>query len=94
MSAHTPGPWEWRNDRLVRYEEEGVTPIGVGAGTALANCDPTTADRALIAAAPDLLEQLRDLLAMVGRQVNFNDDRDGGTKERCAAVIAKAEGRS
>jgi len=46
----------------------------------------------LIAAAPDLLKQLADLLAMCERQEDFNDDRDGGMFERSHAAIAKATG--
>jgi hypothetical protein len=44
------------------------------------------------AAAPDLLKALADLLAMCERQVDFNDDGDGGQFERCQAAINKATG--
>lgn len=46
----------------------------------------------LIAAAPELLESLTNLLAMCERQTDFNDDGDGGMLARCAAAISKATG--
>ena len=91
----TPGPWNWRNGQLIRYNEGGgITPIGIGAGNTITNCEPTLADRALIEAAPELLERLRELTAMVNRQRDFNDDGDGGMISRCEAILAKVDGAS
>lgn len=46
----------------------------------------------LIAAAPDMLEALVELTAMVERQPDFNDDGDGLTLSRCYEAIEKAKG--
>jgi hypothetical protein len=43
-------------------------------------------------AAPDMLEALVELTAMVERQEDFNDDGDGLAIERCHTAIAKAKG--
>ena len=45
-------------------------------------------------AAPDMLEALEELTAMVERQPDFNDDGDGLTISRCYEAIAKAKGES
>lgn len=104
MSAHTPGPWkfsEWEQFGDTRFyvaQEEGApyTPNYSDVATLIAETVPRErvaiqlANARLIAAAPDLLKQLTDLLAMCERQEDFNDDGDGGMFERAAAAISKA----
>ncbi len=45
-------------------------------------------------AAPDMLEALVELTAMVERQPDFNDDGDGLMLSRCYKAIAKAKGEN
>lgn len=97
MSAHTVGPWfTARNGFSTVYIE---ARIGGGMLQEVAACGPTAegpdqqeANARLIAAAPDLLDQLSALLAMCERQTDFNDDGDGAMFERARAAIAKATG--
>lgn len=63
MSAHTPGPWELRQssrDYWFIDHKQG------GEGYTLTKLEDWTseADARLIAAAPDLLDALRDLVAV------------------------------
>ncbi|WCD42743.1 hypothetical protein KQCUZIGB_CDS0062 [Pectobacterium phage Ymer] len=68
MSKHTPGPWfQHRNGSSTVYIE---APIGGGLIQEVAACGPTeagavqqSANAKLIAAAPDLLEQLKIILS-------------------------------
>lgn len=46
----------------------------------------------VFSAAPDMLEALVELTAMVERQPDFNDDGDGLTLSRCYEAIEKAKG--
>ena len=88
MSAHTPGPW-----RAVGHAIYGpFTPLGREAIGAVV-CSTTTinrprhlADARLIAAAPDLLEALKNA-ARIMETFDVGVDRD------IRAAIAKAEGR-
>lgn len=62
-SKHTPGPWHFSHDGTLKAGERG-THLGtfseaVGLGHAAA------ANRALIAAAPELVAALRDCLVML-----------------------------
>ena len=85
----TPGPWDWRNDQLIRYNEGGgITPIGIGAGNAITNCEPTLDDRAVISAAPDLLEAAKRLMEYY---VHCLPDHMGNEFRE---AIAKAEDKS
>lgn len=64
MSKHTPGPWEAHNGEVTTRQENGrsyrriaaVQDYGIGS---LVEVDEANAR--LIAAAPDLLEALKDL---------------------------------
>lgn len=101
MRTHSKGPWkkfyEGSGDWLV-IDGDGTEVaalsrpdahfMGTGPGAAVneANAD-------LIAAAPDLLQALSELLAMCQRQEDFNDDGDGGMYERAQAAIDKATTR-
>lgn len=93
MSNHTPGPW-----RIERQNPSPTTGEWMIAGSApgylaeIRDCgsgDPS-ANARLIAAAPDLLEALEELLSMCQRQEGFHDDGDGCMFERASAAIAKA----
>lgn len=51
MSKHTPGPWAWKNEQLFGRDRVSVC------------ASENTPDARLIAAAPDLLEALQEVLA-------------------------------
>ena len=88
MNAHTPGPWDLdEGDLRTVYDLETsdvVAEIDFDAGEQVGR---------IVAAAPELLESLTELIAMCERQVDFNDDRDGLAFKRAHAAIAKAKGQ-
>jgi hypothetical protein len=77
MSKHTPGPW---SHQISRYEPEAFDIIEPGIG-ALAIVKSEDYAR-LIAAAPDLLEALKELTL------------ERGMTDKARAAIAKAEGQA
>ena len=89
MSKHTPGPWkatcrdmtykggDWSEDEFLQWEVEGPrAPFGRG--------DFFQADARLIAAAPDLLFQLR-------AAANYIDALGGDSRNYRAAIKAVEE---
>jgi hypothetical protein len=99
-AAHTPGPWVWTDRVLqgdAKYAGYGDTGGFVTAdGTPVCwfgdsetyypteGTPPTAADARLIAAAPDLLEALIEIVAIADRKTDAFD--------RARAAIAKAHG--
>lgn len=70
-SQHTPGPWNATKDSLTnRVTIWGPNNVGKGCRTMHANVE---ANANLIAAAPDLLSALEDLLALT--ELILDDDR-------------------
>lgn len=98
MSAakHTPGPWQvgpvFDNYGTLEVIIEHMTPAGnLVVAVALGGLAGQDANAHLMAAAPDLLEALRDLEAMAERyRPPGNSMPDAQKKAR--AAIAKAEG--
>jgi len=90
MGGHTPGPWTVTPDSFVMA---GSRP-SVGVARVITHVQKFPANARLIAAAPDLLEALKDLV----RHDRLADERDGmwACVEREAAedVIAWVEGRA
>ena len=91
MTAHTPGPWitdsKERTD-TARYIMAAARPFPhTIARIDLVNRAEDEANAALIAAAPEMYEALRDLLA-----VKPNSDAPEWVAAR--AAIAKAEGKA
>jgi len=90
MTQHTPGPWAIETDRDAghsNHQRHHIFAI-VGGGNRLAVCcykQNEEANARLIAAAPDLLEALKEALEI--------GDLEGWCI-RARAAIAKAEGRS
>ena len=90
-AKHTPGPWETNG-----YGIETVSSPCFVIGKAYAglhaapNLKIAEANALLMAAAPDLLEALQELLSLCDRQRDFNDDGDGRALERARAAIKKA----
>ena len=92
MSKH--GGWEWDGNPC-DYDPENEAPWlldenGNPVLTGTIKCVSPEHAR-LIAAAPDLLQALFELLAMCERQEDFNDDGDGMMFDRAHAAIAKAK---
>lgn len=97
MSKHTPGPWtvdgaEVRTDGNRRYS------LTESANLCIARCSSdqgeagdAQANARLIAAAPEMLSVLKELMAR--RDKCFIPSEDG-LDQRILAAIAKAEGRS
>lgn len=102
--AHTPGPWGWeyydRNpNRPVALSAGGVDVLlSTGNGSA-AWAEVSEADQRLIAAAPDLLAELRDTVdwlderAKVMREI-ASRRAPGGVVESLRADAARFEGRA
>ena len=84
MSKHTPGPWIYdeENDGGIYCANGTYVGAAVKLGT-----DKGSANASLMAAAPELLEALEDLLEVV--QVNL-----GLEARNAVAAIAKAKGKS
>jgi hypothetical protein len=92
MSKHTPGPWFYRlgdgrafRPIVQRGDEGGFVVEGMSR-------ERENADAKLIAAAPELLDSLFELLARCKRQKDFNDDGDGEAFDRAEFAIKKATG--
>lgn len=108
MSKHTPGPWEWRDADDLRQAKStrddgryGAQVIGAGYDYDRgAYLDMTDADRDLIAAAPDMLAELRTLLRVHQRKAQRHLERKHkeasaaaqAHADRIAALIARATG--
>ena len=93
MNKHTPGPWGWHWNKLPSGEADGrvhtINPSFVGTVNCIAvspryqTQKQWEADASLLAAAPDLLEALKAVVAVADRKtVEF---------DRARAAIAKAE---
>lgn len=106
-TAHTPGPWEWAGWRNETLFAPGPTPVLQAVGS---YCDDLgieikAQDATLIAAAPQMLEALRDAqtcMELTRDGIDNFERYDGSTglipglleAERIiAAAVAAAEGR-
>ena len=97
MSKHTPGPWE-----IKRHFDPGYKFISAPKHSGLAQVvwcmedeDRSPACEAnahLIAAAPDLLEALEELVDLFGGLVSGEYPPDGFTTQPARDAIAKARG--
>ena len=98
MSApkHTPGPWVFEPaDDTPGYREPAAVQVGSYRWRPIARVyepSQTEADGNLIAAAPDMLEALREMIAASGPEAGEVDRRLALKDARIA--IAKAEGRA
>jgi len=106
-TKHTPGPWILDKEYNVKDRQDRMIVIGSGifghdvksaafpasSGQFVADDDGGESNAALIAAAPDLLEALKECLTVVRIQ---NGNLHADTNEiqaRAEAAIAKAEGQ-
>jgi len=84
---HTPGPWFSRRHLVALKDTYGEAYVTAGENDPYAQrptSKMTAADADLIAAAPDLLSAL----------INMVDDGDITDREQALAAIAKARGQS
>jgi hypothetical protein len=94
MSEHTPGPWHWHRSRTQQHlHDKNGSCFAQVSMPSPHNVDQAftaiyAANAALIAAAPDMLWMLKDLINIEGPQPGHVM-----WAIRVKAVIAKAEGR-
>ena len=92
MSKHTPGPWEASHDigaNCVATITSGWVVVPIGADP---NKFDAKADAQLIAAAPEMLEALRAMLAS-----GLPNDKDANgidATQKAIAAINKARGKT
>ena len=90
MSTHTPGPWK----AILHGDEEFPFPLSIHTADgahwiARGGTTSSLANAHLIAAAPDLLEALREMMAA---QLTGDVSGHAYTRAMAAAAIAKATG--
>ena len=85
LSTYTPGPWAVNGREVNGPPDSGVIVARLPEWGILADCpDQAPANARLIAAAPDLLERLEELL-------EYSENlRGSGVYDRARAAIAKA----
>jgi hypothetical protein len=101
MSKHTPGPWaigEWSdtheitiNSTMGNLNDCGFL-LAVMEDTEI-ECDEVKANSRLIAAAPELLDALRELLAATEEVITYENSPIMRSADAARHVIAKATGR-
>lgn len=99
MNAHTPGPWTvtkgrrcWSIDAPSQSPREFPTRWLIAE--TVSDEDADEANARLIAAAPELLEALRDLCDAIPDETAKADQPLLGWIDQARATIAKVEGRS
>lgn len=92
MSNHTKGPWVARPDPSAIYPDDWC----VGVGDSLDSVAVCSArDAHLIAAAPDLLEALQEVLPLLEFLLMIEKEPEPGSiGYKARAAIAKATGES
>lgn len=86
MSAHTPGPWvvDGRRGGVWQGKVDRINGLRIAVvDLSVGREEEDQANACLIAAAPELLEALRLVMA----EADFGDEE---LKRRCLAAIAKA----
>jgi len=97
MSKHTPGPWivypETNGSEICAVDMEPGLPIRAAiAKVDTFNYGEWIGNARLIAAAPDLLEALEELVDLFGGLVSGEYPPDGFTTQPARDAIAKAKG--
>jgi len=91
--SHTPGPWEpdyWGDREIDIYSADGSLVCQMRGGSTDEE-DDSEPDARLIAAAPELLSELKRMLSLWEEAIGYEKDwMDMGYPAR--AAIAKAEG--
>lgn len=99
MNKHTPGPWAYEPTSGAIYHDDGdVDPLIASTNLECVAVEQGDADGRLIAAAPDLLASLKELIEEIDFEIELR--KDGGNDEdwqelqeksdRAHAAIAKA----
>ena len=91
MSEHTPGPWTSYTGTHSIWAE-GQRAICVMTGARKTADMERDANARLIAAAPDLLESLRELAELAVMQFGAPPPGADGPLQKALAAIAKADG--
>ncbi len=102
MTKHTPGPW--------KFSAESIDPewsvVTTAGGSVIANVNDRhdqPANASLIAAAPDMLEALKEALSHLDENARFLRDIQAhagkvsdafSSADKVRAAIAKAEGKA
>lgn len=96
---HTPSPWRWNDTYAARAGDQTMSLIG-DDGHGILSCDGMensphrTADAALIAAAPELLEALKEIERASTWCMHIECmEPIGRLTDIARAAIARAEGR-
>jgi hypothetical protein len=88
MNEHTPGPWAVG---IETTEETGQVIAADGSHIAYVECDPVPENTRLIAAAPELLEALKDMMIFAPHeQYNEPDEPETLAIQRAQSAIALA----
>lgn len=94
---HTPGKWKWNLNKtaLLAFDEKNEFRY-VFSVDPYNHFDPTNADAALIAAAPEMLEALDLALAYIHDcfDQNIPSDDEADLIKQCENALAKAKGGS
>ena len=96
-TKHTPGPWRFSEDDCGQDCVLGPNGEKVVEGTCYSDLSiPNEYDAILIAAAPELLEALADMVDMFERHIDGRPGPDdaGQRWDAARAAIAKATGRA
>ena len=72
MAQHTPGPWTWNKDRPAKYDLCWLRGPSDERILDLYGNGEITPDKALIAAAPDLLSELEAAIAWIAEFETMN----------------------
>ena len=92
MSKHTPGPWSCHHDEVDDFSSVEITPkTGPSRWVCDLNQPNHVANARLIAAAPELLSALRELLTL-GQQESIEDGELEAAQRAAVAAIRKATG--
>lgn len=97
QSKHTPGPWTWELACMERgYVDMSLANEGLPQGVIYHSAvwTPSAKDRALIAAAPELLAALKDLVSdAIARFEDMGIAHRHPAIRAAIAAVAKAEDR-
>jgi len=97
MSAHTPGPWEWVTSKNYGYaclnapSGEVLYPNGINGDSPITwmGEEMSEADACLIAAAPDLLEALKEVVKLANEiHGHWYDDKEAKVG-KCLRALAQ-----
>lgn len=98
--THTPGPWSISQSRgLYSGEARNLYTVSGACGTICTTPNPSVADNAanarLIAAAPELLDAMREMLRQFADHEQYDEDGyDTAAINKARAAIARATGEA